>query len=61
MLMKPANTTEPVAMSPGLRVALFVTAAGTVGIGLLPDFFIRAVNWSLSLPDTNSLASLIGR
>jgi NADH-quinone oxidoreductase subunit N len=61
MLIKPANTTEPVAMSPGLRVALAITALGTVGIGLLPNFFIRAVNWSLSLPDSNAIASLLGR
>jgi NADH-quinone oxidoreductase subunit N len=61
MLMKPSNTAEPISMSPGLRVALLVTAAGTVGIGLFPDVFIRAVNWSLNLPDVNSLASVVGR
>jgi NADH-quinone oxidoreductase subunit N len=62
MLMKPANTTEPVAMSLALRFALGVAAFGTVGIGLFPNIFIRAVNWSaVSLPDANSLARLIGR
>src|SRR6476620_2145319 len=33
MLIKPANTTEPIEMGAGLRVALFVAAVGTVGIG----------------------------
>jgi NADH-quinone oxidoreductase subunit N len=61
MLMTPSNTAEPISMSPGLRVALLVTAAGTVGIGLFPDIFIRAVNWSLNLQDVNSLASIVGR
>jgi NADH-quinone oxidoreductase subunit N len=62
MLMKPSNTTEPVAMSPALRFALFVAAFGTIGIGLFPNIFIQAVNWStVSLPDARSLASLIGR
>jgi len=61
MLIKPANTTEPIEMGAGLRVALFVAAVGTVGIGLFPNYFIQAVNWSLSLPDSNSVASLIGR
>ncbi len=61
MLIKPATTDEPVAMSPGLFIALAATAAGTIGIGLFPDIFIRAVNWSLGLGDASSLASLIGR
>ncbi len=61
MLIKPATSEEPIAMSLGLRVALLVTAVGTIGIGLMPNVFIRAVNWSLSLQDTTSLASLLGR
>jgi NADH-quinone oxidoreductase subunit N len=61
MLMGKSNTEEPVAMSPGMFVALAATAAGTIGIGLMPNFFIRAVNWALSLQDTTSLANLIGR
>jgi len=61
MLMGKANTEEPVAMSPGLRVALLVTAVGTIGIGLMPNAFIHAVNWALSLPETTSLANLVGR
>lgn len=61
MLIKPATTDEPVAMSPGLFVALAVTAAGTIVIGLIPNVFIRAVNWALSLQNTTSLASLFGR
>ncbi len=61
MLMSKPTTEEPIAMSFGLRVALLVTAVGTIGIGLMPNVFIRAVNWSLSLQDTTSLASLLGR
>ncbi len=62
MLMKPANTTEPISLGAGMRTALFVAAIGTVGIGLFPNIFIQAVNWStLSLPDARSVASLIGR
>lgn len=61
MLMRPSNTTEPVAMSAGLRVALGITALATVGIGLLPDFFIRAVNWSLNATQANSIADLLGK
>jgi hypothetical protein len=33
----------------------------TVGIGIFPDRFIQAVNWSLSLPQSNSIANLLGR
>jgi NADH-quinone oxidoreductase subunit N len=61
MLMRPASSPEPVAMSGGLRVALAITAAATIGIGLLPDYFIRAVNWSLSSPQMGSVADLLGR
>ena len=32
-----------------MRLALTITAVGTVGIGLFPNFFINAANWSLGL------------
>jgi NADH-quinone oxidoreductase subunit N len=48
MLMRPAMDTEPVSVSPAMQVALLVTGVATVGIGLFPDAFIRAVEWSLS-------------
>ncbi len=49
MLMRPAIDTEPVRISPAMRVALLVTALGTVGIGLAPNVFINFANWSLGL------------
>jgi NADH-quinone oxidoreductase subunit N len=61
MLMRPAESTEPVAMSFGLRTALALCAIGTIGIGLFPDVFIKAVNWSLNAPAADSVARLIGR
>ena len=36
-------------LGPAMGLALTVTAAGTVGIGLFPNFFINAANWSLGL------------
>ncbi len=58
MLMRPATVTVPVAMSPALRLALFITAVGTLGIGLYPEFFLRAAGWSLSSPAATSVANL---
>ena len=58
MLMRPATDTEPVSMSPGLRLALLITGAGTVFIGIFPDFFLRAANWSLNAPQANAIAAL---
>lgn len=61
MFMRPATDAEPVAGGFGLKLALWVTAFATVGIGIFPDWFIKAVNWSLTAPQTNSLANLFGR
>ena len=49
MLMRPAVDTEPVHISPGMGVALTVTAAATVGIGLFPEVFIRLTNWGIGI------------
>jgi NADH-quinone oxidoreductase subunit N len=49
MFMRQATEAEPVVVSPGMRVALLVTALGTVGIGIFPEFFIRAAGWSLNI------------
>jgi NADH-quinone oxidoreductase subunit N len=61
MLMRPAESPEPVAMSFGLRAALAISALGTIGIGLFPDAFIKAVNWSLNAPAADSVARVLGR
>ncbi len=49
MIIKPAVDAEPVSVGPAMGLALLVTAAGTIGIGIFPNFFINAVNWSLGL------------
>src|SRR5689334_5533868 len=59
MLMREPLVPERVRVSPGMAVALAVTAIGTVGIGIFPDIFIRAVNWSLNIGQTASVAHLV--
>jgi NADH-quinone oxidoreductase subunit N len=59
MFMRPAVDTVPVSLSPAMRVALFVTAVATVGIGLVPDPFIRAATWSLHLAQYAPVAQLL--
>ncbi len=59
MLMRPAESTEPVAMSPGLRLALAITALGTVAIGIFPEVFLRAAAWSLSVPQASAVLGLL--
>ena len=59
MFMRPAVDTVPVSLSPAMRLALFVTAAATIGIGLVPDPFIRAATWSLNLPQYAPIAQLL--
>jgi hypothetical protein len=49
MLMRQPVETEPVRIGSAMRLALTITAIGTVGIGLFPNFFINAVNWSLGI------------
>ena len=58
MFMRPAADTVPVTLSPAMRLALFVTTVATVGIGLYPDPFIRAANWSLNLAQYAPVAQL---
>ncbi len=58
MFMRQAVDAEPVHISPAMRLALTVTAIGTVGIGLFPNFFINAVNWSLGLAQGGHIAML---
>jgi len=49
MFMREPLEKEPLPVSFGMRVALGLAACGTVGIGIIPEPFIRAVNWSLGL------------
>jgi len=49
MLMRQPIDAEPVRTSPAMRLALTITAVGTVVIGLFPNFFINGANWSLGL------------
>ncbi len=58
VLIKPAMDAEPVSLGPGMRLALTITGVATVGIGVFPNFFIGAVNWSLGLTQTPHVASL---
>ena len=58
MIMKPATDTAPVSIGPAMGLALLVTAAGTIGIGIFPNFFINAVNWSLGLVPGSHVAML---
>src|SRR5450631_3418929 len=59
MLIKPAVDAEPVSIGPAMGLALLVTAAGTVGIGIFPNFFINAVNWSLGIMGSGHTAMLM--
>jgi NADH-quinone oxidoreductase subunit N len=59
MIIKPATDAEPVSVGPAMRLALLVTAAGTVGIGIFPNFFINAVNWSLGLVNGSHVAMIM--
>jgi NADH-quinone oxidoreductase subunit N len=56
---KSATETEPVRVGPAMGLALFVTAAGTIGIGIFPNFFINTVNWSLGLMQGSHTAMLM--
>ena len=49
MFMREPLEKELLPVSFGMRVALGLTAVATLGIGVLPEPFIRAVNWSLGL------------
>ncbi len=58
MLMRQATDPEPVVVTPGMKLALGVTALGTVGIGIFPELFIRAAGWSLGIQQAGT--SLLG-
>lgn len=57
--MREAVDAEPVRIAPSLSVALWISALGTVGIGLFPELFLRAVNWSLALSQDARIIGLL--
>jgi NADH-quinone oxidoreductase subunit N len=59
MIIKPATETDPVSVGPAMTLALALTAAGTIGIGIFPNFFINAVNWSLGIMGNAHTAMLM--
>jgi len=59
MIMRPAVDPEPVQTGPMMRLVLAVTAVGTVGIGLFPNFFINVTNWSLGVMRGSHVATLL--
>ena len=59
MIIRPAVDTEPVKIGPAMGLALAVTAIATIGIGLFPNFFINAVNWSLGIVQSGHTAMLV--
>ncbi len=58
MYMRKPTSAEPVAGAPGMNVALYFSAAATVVIGLFPNLFIQAVNWSVSVLGPGGIAQL---
>ena len=54
MFMREAIDAEPVRAGAGMSIALAVTGVATVFIGVFPQFFIQAVNWSLNLVSTTA-------
>jgi len=47
MFMREATDKTRLQVSPAMWTALGITAFATVFIGILPEYFIRAVIWSL--------------
>jgi NADH-quinone oxidoreductase subunit N len=48
MFMREATDKTPVRLGPAMWVTLVVTSFATIFIGILPEYFIRAVGWSFS-------------
>jgi NADH-quinone oxidoreductase subunit N len=59
MLMRQPLEKGLLPLSWGMRAALGVTAVATVFIGIFPNWFIEAVNWSLGLTQTTPIAGLM--
>jgi NADH-quinone oxidoreductase subunit N len=48
MFIGKAISEDSVPTTPAMNLALYVTAAGTIIIGVLPNVFVQAVNWSVA-------------
>jgi len=59
MFMRDALDKTRLPVSVGMRLALGITGFATVFIGVFPDQFIRAVNWSLGLAQVSPVANLV--
>jgi NADH-quinone oxidoreductase subunit N len=58
-MRQPEKGEERLPVSYAMRVALGVTGFATVFIGILPEQFIRMVNWALGIAQTANVAQLI--
>jgi len=58
MFMRKAVSVEPVASTPAINLALYFSATATIVIGLFPNIFIEAVNWSTSVLGPGGIAQL---
>ena len=59
MLIRQPEDKTILPLSWGMKTALGVTALATVFIGIFPNWFIEAVNWSLGLTQVSPVASLV--
>jgi NADH:ubiquinone oxidoreductase subunit 2 (subunit N) len=48
MFMRKANSDDPVPSTAAMNLAIGLTATATIVIGLFPNAFIQAVDWSIS-------------
>jgi hypothetical protein len=55
---KVEKTEETLPVSLSMRAAIAITGLATLYIGLLPDGFIRLVNWALGIAQNPSVAKL---
>ena len=61
MLMRAPVEAERLPISLGMRCAVGVAALATIAIGIYPEPFIRGVNWSLNIPQTQHVATVVQR
>ncbi len=59
MFMREPADSARLRLAPGVALTLAITGAATVGIGIFPEFFIRAVEWSVRGGQGTALAGLL--